>query len=107
MAVEVIEAKLVSVLDNILSPVSIFRMFDDQVVRLAGEPEEIRAEREQLNKQLEVLRNGLKTCKRFVGFRISGGMHDSNALPNGEYILMMLCRLGLCSHKGNSGSRRC
>ncbi|KAL2133521.1 hypothetical protein VTI74DRAFT_2207 [Chaetomium olivicolor] len=31
------------------------------------------AEREQLVKQLEVLRNGLKTCKRFVGFKINGG----------------------------------
>ncbi len=81
MAVEVIEAKLVSVLDNILSPVLIFRMLDDQVARLAGEPEEIRMEREQLTKQLEVLRIGLKTCKRFVGFGISGGMYHSNALP--------------------------
>ena len=72
MAVEVIEAKLATALERILSPTLVFDMPDDQVSRLAGEPEEIRAEREQLNKELEVLGNGLKTCKRFVGF--NGGM---------------------------------
>ncbi|KAK4118379.1 hypothetical protein N657DRAFT_606320 [Parathielavia appendiculata] len=73
MAVEVIEAKLMSALDRILPPVSIYQMLDDQVARIAGESEETRTKREQLNKQLEVLRNGLETCKRFAGFRISGG----------------------------------
>lgn len=48
-------------------------MFDDRVARIAGESEETRTEREQLNKQLEVHRSGLETCKRFTGFRISGG----------------------------------
>jgi hypothetical protein len=73
VAVEVIEAKLVSALDSILSPISVFDMPADQIARIAGEPEEIRAERDQLTKQLEVLRNGLETCKRFVGLRLSGG----------------------------------
>ncbi|KAK4095885.1 hypothetical protein N658DRAFT_519494 [Parathielavia hyrcaniae] len=73
VAVEVIEAKLMSALDRILPPVSIYQMPDNQVARIAGESDEIRTEREQLNKQLEVLRNGLETCKRFAGFRISGG----------------------------------
>ncbi|KAK4233415.1 hypothetical protein C8A03DRAFT_19520, partial [Achaetomium macrosporum] len=73
LAVQVIEAKLISALDRILHPVSICQMLDEQVARIAGESEETRTEREQLNKQLEVLRNGLETCKRFVGFRISGG----------------------------------
>lgn len=71
VAVEVIEAKLMSALDRILLPVSIYQMLDDQVARIARESDEIRTEREQLNKQLEVLRNGLETCKHFVGFRIS------------------------------------
>ncbi|KAG7289850.1 hypothetical protein NEMBOFW57_006227 [Staphylotrichum longicolle] len=55
MAVEVIEAKLMSALDRILLPVSIYKMLDDQAARIAGESDEIRTEREQLNKQLEVL----------------------------------------------------
>ncbi|EAQ88463.1 hypothetical protein CHGG_05082 [Chaetomium globosum CBS 148.51] len=72
VAVEVIEAKLMSALGGILSPVSVCMMPADEVARISGESEETRAEREQLNKQLDVLRNGLETCKRFVGFRISG-----------------------------------
>ncbi|KXX73142.1 Interferon-induced GTP-binding protein Mx [Madurella mycetomatis] len=79
VAVEVIEAKLVSVLDDILSPLSVYQMPADKVARIAGESEETRTEREQLRKQLEVLQNGLDTCKQFAGFRISGGesRHDS------------------------------
>lgn len=73
MAVEVIEAKLMSALDRMLPPVSIYQMPDDQVARIAGESDETRTEREQLNKQFEVLRNGLETCKGFAGFRINGG----------------------------------
>ncbi len=73
VAVEVIECKLVSALDDILSPLSVFEMPPDQVALIAGESEETRAEREKLDKQVEVLRNGLETCKRFVGFRIIGG----------------------------------
>jgi len=73
VAVEVIEAKLMTALNNILSPMSVYEMSANDVARIAGESEETRAERDQLNKQLDVLRNGLATCKRFVGLRISGG----------------------------------
>jgi hypothetical protein len=83
VAVEVIEAKLVSALDKILDPVSVYQMPTDQVSRIAGEPEETRIEREQLNRQLEVLRNGLDTCKRFVGFRFGDG---KNSHPPCSYI---------------------
>ena len=44
----------------------------DLVTRIAGESEESRALREQLNKQLDVLMKGSDTCKRFVGVRILG-----------------------------------
>jgi hypothetical protein len=73
VAVEVIEAKLLSGLDGILSPLAVFGMSPDQIARIARESEETRTERDQLNKQLEVLLHGLETCKRFAGFRISGG----------------------------------
>ena len=70
---EVIEAKLVSRIATILSPVSIYQMSDDQVARIAGESEESRAQRDQLARQLTVLRKGLETCKRFVGMKFGGG----------------------------------
>ncbi|KAK4130249.1 hypothetical protein BT67DRAFT_452580 [Trichocladium antarcticum] len=75
VAVEVIEGKLVTALDSILSPLSVFEMPLDQVARIAGECEETRVEREQLTKQVKVLRNGLETCKRFAGFKITAGMN--------------------------------
>ncbi|KAK5653198.1 hypothetical protein OQA88_9096 [Cercophora sp. LCS_1] len=72
IAVEVIEEKLVSELSNILSPVSVFKMANDQVTRVAGESEDSRAKRHQLSRQIEVLRNGLDVCKNFVGLKIGG-----------------------------------
>ena len=44
----------------------------DLVTSIAGESEENRDQREQLNKQLEVLMKGFETSKRFVGVRILG-----------------------------------
>jgi len=83
VAVEAIEAKLVSTLCDILSPVKIFKMSNELVTRVAGEPEESRAEREQLARQLEVLQQGLEICKRFVGMRVGGTAYTilSNAYP--------------------------
>jgi hypothetical protein len=73
VAVEVVEAKLMAALDGILSPVSVFQMSSDQVARIAGESKETRKKREQLTRQLEVLADGLETCKQFAEIRISGG----------------------------------
>ncbi|KAK0665220.1 interferon-induced GTP-binding protein Mx [Cercophora samala] len=73
ISVQVIEEKLVNVLDNILSPVSVYHMTPNLAARIAGEPEDSRMERAQLTKQLEVLAAGLETCKRFVGLKLTGG----------------------------------
>src|SRR5690242_3388380 len=73
VAVEVIEAKLVSAIDDIFSPVKVYQMSPELVSRIAGESEDSRTEREQLSRQLAVLGNGLHTCKRFAGFRVGGG----------------------------------
>jgi hypothetical protein len=70
IAIEVIEAKLISPLHDIFSPITVASMPADLVTSIAGESEENRAQREQLNKQLEVLMKGTETCKRFVGIRI-------------------------------------
>ena len=73
VAVEVIEAKLLSAIDDIFSPVKVYQMSPELVSRIAGEPEDSRAEREQLDRQLAVLGNGLQTCKKIAGFRVGGG----------------------------------
>jgi hypothetical protein len=86
IAIEVIEAKLISPLYNIFSPITVTSMPADLVTSVAGESEENRAQREQLNKQLEVLMKGIKTCKRFVGVRILGKIVPS--LPICELSLI-------------------
>jgi hypothetical protein len=63
VAVEVIEAKLMSALDRILLPVSIYQMLDDQVARIARESDEIRTAREAARGFPEWLRNVQALCR--------------------------------------------
>lgn len=62
-----IESILVSSLVDVLTPVNVTIMDDSLVNKIAGESEENREQREQLQKQLEVLQKGFFTCKHFVG----------------------------------------
>ncbi|KAI5917849.1 P-loop containing nucleoside triphosphate hydrolase protein [Camillea tinctor] len=72
VAVEVIESKLVSSLSDILSPLAVVEMSPSLVASIAGESQESRKKREDLVKQLEVLKYGSETCKRFVDVRLGG-----------------------------------
>ena len=72
IANEVIEAKLMLSLLNILSPVAVFDMPATLVTRIAGESEEYQELREHLTRKLLVLDRGSETCKRFVGIRGHG-----------------------------------
>ncbi|TRX88984.1 hypothetical protein FHL15_010106 [Xylaria flabelliformis] len=72
VSVEVVEERLLAVLDDILSPVKVFGMSPELVAMIAGEPREVRAKRKKLTKQLDVLQKGSETCKRFVGVRLGG-----------------------------------
>ena len=90
VAVELIEAKLVSAIDDIFSPVKVYLMSPELVSRIAGESEDSRTEREQLNRQLAVSGNGLHTCKRFAGFGVSGGesccLYGFGSLPRSNCL---------------------
>ena len=72
ITIEVIEAKLLSPLGNVFSPVAVSAMPAELVTRIAGESEENRVQRERLTKQLDVLMKGSDTCKRFIGVRLLG-----------------------------------
>jgi hypothetical protein len=65
VAVEVIETELVSRLTGLISPVQVFQMTPEFVTRIAGESEESKANRRQLQNQFDVLAKGYETCKRF------------------------------------------
>ena len=67
VAVEVIETCLVSTIADVLSPISVTTMDEDLVKKIAGESEETRAQRDELQKQVDVLTKGFTTCKHFVG----------------------------------------
>ena len=70
IAIEAVEAKLLSPLGDVVSPVAVSAMPAELITRIAGESEENRAHREQLTKQLDVLMKGSDTCKRFIGVRL-------------------------------------
>ncbi|KUI71001.1 Interferon-induced GTP-binding protein Mx [Cytospora mali] len=72
VAVEVVEIKLIQALSEIFSPLAVYSMTPELVGRIAGESEESRHKRDQLNKQLEVLSKGSDFCKRFVGMKLLG-----------------------------------
>lgn len=69
VAVEAVEVKLVQSLGSLFTPIKVYEMPSELVSRIAGESEENRALREQLNKKIQILRNGLSTCRKFVGTR--------------------------------------
>ncbi|KAL4982526.1 P-loop containing nucleoside triphosphate hydrolase protein [Aspergillus falconensis] len=77
IANEVVESQLMLALIQIFSPVSVFDMHGKVVTRIAGESEENRSLREQLNRKLQVLGRGTEICQQFVGIRCS-----AETIPN-------------------------
>lgn len=65
MAIEVVEVCLMSALPDILTPVGVYKMSPAFISSVAGEPEDRRALRAQLTKQLEVLTEAARACERF------------------------------------------
>lgn len=63
---EAIETNLISKLGDVLSPIKVAYLAPDVVSSVAGESDESRAKRRQLMNQLDVLVQGLQTCKTFV-----------------------------------------
>ena len=69
IATEVIEAKLLTAVSTLFTPITAFEMPKDMVCQIAGEFEESQSLRGQLNKKLSILTKGSDTCKRFVSIR--------------------------------------
>ncbi|QSZ34229.1 hypothetical protein DSL72_005819 [Monilinia vaccinii-corymbosi] len=82
MSVEVIEEKLVMPLAEIFSPNTVIDMSEEMVTQIAGEPENSRAERAQLNRQKAVLAKGFAMCMKFDAVRRSviGGVEMTNGI---------------------------
>ena len=72
IAVEVVEKTMIRKLESIFTPVSIFHLADKDVERIAGESEESRVQREELNQQLDILNKGSRVCKGYSAARSLG-----------------------------------
>lgn len=67
-----IETGLVAEIREILSPLAVAKMSDDEMEAIVGETESVRVERKKLEAKLKLLNDGAETCKRFSGFRTLG-----------------------------------
>jgi hypothetical protein len=72
VAVEAVETNLIAKLSEILSPVEVTYLTADTVTSVAGESEQSRSKRKQLTNQLDVLVQGLETCRQFVVGNLHG-----------------------------------
>lgn len=61
-----IQAPIVRALPSMFSPLAVSRMAPEEVKRIAEESEEIGRHREQLERQLGTLNEGLRTCKQYA-----------------------------------------
>jgi len=81
IAVEAIEAKLITPLYDIFSPMTVFSMPTELVTAVAGESDESHALRKQLTNELDTLTKGFETCERFVRMRVSNSENGTIQLP--------------------------
>lgn len=72
VAIEVTEVNFLLILHSIFSPRTVTTMPEELVAHVAGESEESHVLRKQFKRQIEFLKNGAETCKRFVGIRCLG-----------------------------------
>ncbi|GKZ67889.1 hypothetical protein AnigIFM50267_002443 [Aspergillus niger] len=82
VAVEVVEVKLVQSLPSLFTPLKVFEMPSELVSRIAGESDENRALRQQLDKKLRILEKGLRTCRQFASDRgvVGNGIKETRHL---------------------------
>ncbi|KAM0812178.1 putative P-loop containing nucleoside triphosphate hydrolase protein [Seiridium cardinale] len=79
IAVDVIEAVLVSALPAIFSPIKVYKMTTDDIASIAGEPDETQIQRDQLTRQLKVLASGAETCKKFASAKLSAARNSETS----------------------------
>ncbi|KAF7937322.1 uncharacterized protein EAE98_001636 [Botrytis deweyae] len=67
VSVQVIEASIVDKLADVFNPLAVAQMTNELVSQIAAESQENQTQREQLEKKIHVLEEGLKTCKWHAG----------------------------------------
>lgn len=83
-----IETGLVSEIREILSPVVVAQMSEDDMEAIVGEKDAIRTARKTLQAKLKLLNEGAQTCRKFSGFNVLGkyttNVHFKPQLPHGK-----------------------
>ncbi|KAH6603511.1 dynamin family [Trichoderma cornu-damae] len=77
ISIQVIETELVAEIREILSPLAVAQMEDDDMAAIVGEKEEVCVKRKKLELKLKLLKEGAQTCKKFSGFRVLEFKDDS------------------------------
>ncbi|TFA99395.1 Interferon-induced GTP-binding protein Mx1 [Trichoderma ghanense] len=72
ISIQVIETGLVAEIREILSPLAVAKMSDEEMEAIVGEKESIRVQRKKLEAKLKLLNDGSETCKRFSGLQTLG-----------------------------------
>lgn len=72
MSIQVIETGLISQIRNILSPLVVAQMDEDDMAAIVGEKESIRNARKRFQAKIKLLDEGAQTCKKFSGYQILG-----------------------------------
>lgn len=72
MSIQVIETCLVGEIRQILSPLFVAQMSEDDMEAIVGETEDTRTRRKKLEAKLKLLNDGALTCKKFSGFHLLG-----------------------------------
>lgn len=72
VAVQVIEASIVNHLADVFNPLEVAKMTSELVSNIAAESQENQTRREQLERKIHILTEGMNTCKRHTSRHILG-----------------------------------
>ncbi|CZS92502.1 related to interferon-induced GTP-binding protein Mx [Rhynchosporium agropyri] len=64
VAVQIIEASIVNNLANVFNPLAVAQMPSELVAKIAAESQENQTQRELLERKIDILKEGMDTCKR-------------------------------------------
>jgi hypothetical protein len=88
---EAVEATLVVKLHEILRPVNVALMSADDIARIAGQSEGSLRSRKELNAQIQVLNEGIKTCARIVSIALDGNRGVKREPSSHPYSILVRC----------------
>lgn len=70
VSIQVIETGLISQIRNILSPLVVAQMDEDDMAAIVGEKEAVRTARKELEAKIKLLEEGAQTCTKFSKYKL-------------------------------------